>query len=393
MATTPSLEATGLTVLTEEDVFANMIEGLQGKSAWGSQVSYGDDDPLGQILRVVSGQIGDVYALQRQQYDAFDRDAAEGVALDNANGFAGVERDPATHSQGEVTLSGTAGTLVPAGNRFRVGADGPMVELDASAEIQAGGSVTADASAVEAGAVEINASAVDTIVDPVTGLDSVTNASAFVAGDPLEDDPTYRERGEASFSLSGSGTDFAIDARLEEDDDVTSAAVISNRSDSVDTYGHPSRSVAIYIWPSGLDSAAVAQLIWEQGAPPAGMRLVGDQVYYVTDPNGFKQEIRWYVATELEMHCNIGIASTNDDYPTNGDDLVKAAVVAWGNALGQGTWAASASLEAYVRSQVPGILAFGTTEFQATGDATWLDPYAVTPVEITRWATARVTVS
>lgn len=370
MATSPSLTAAGLTVLTLDQVVENIVENLQASPHWGVKVSYGVDSPIGQLIRVFAGQIMEVYDLQQLQHAAFDPREAEGVQQDNLCQVVGVERTAATYSTGTVTLSGTAATVIAAGKRGRVGTDGPIVELDAAATIGGGGTVDAAATAVEAGAVEIGAGAVDSIYDAVSGWTGITNAAAFTSGEPQESAATLEARRSRSFSISGACTYWAMRARLEALDIVTAAAVLVNTTDATDSNGLPPHTFRPVVWPTGLDAETIAATIWEVAGSPAGIASDGTESYYVTDAKQeTTHEVQWSEADEQVMYVELTLTTT-PDYPATGDTLAAAAAVAAGEALGLGADVLIAKIEAAVVDAVPGISDIAT-RIKVTAGGSW----------------------
>ncbi len=106
----------------------------------------------------------------------------------------GLTRHPATHATGVITLTGTAGVVVPAGTKFRTGARVEF-ELTADAGIDAGGTGTGGIRAVVAGtAGNVLAEAITEIPTAIQGLQSVTNAEPTSGGAEVETDDMLRER-------------------------------------------------------------------------------------------------------------------------------------------------------------------------------------------------------
>lgn len=106
----------------------------------------------------------------------------------------GLTRHPATHATGVITLTGTAGVVVPVGTKFRTGA-GVEFELTADAGIDAGGTGTGGIRAVVAGtAGNVLAEAITEIPTAIQGLQSVTNAEPTSGGAEVETDDMLRER-------------------------------------------------------------------------------------------------------------------------------------------------------------------------------------------------------
>lgn len=106
----------------------------------------------------------------------------------------GLTRHPATQATGVITLTGTAGVVVPAGTRFRTGG-GVEFELTADAGIDAGGVGTGGIRAVMAGvASNVMAGTITEIPTAIQGLQSVTNAEPTSGGAEVETDDMLRER-------------------------------------------------------------------------------------------------------------------------------------------------------------------------------------------------------
>ena len=123
-------------------------------------------------------------------------DTAEAEILARHAGVWGVERVAATAAIGDVTFSGTAGAVLPAGTELRRG-DDARYELVADATIGGGGTVTAAVAALVAG-VAGNAAAGTTLslLSPVAGVNpgAVVAAGDLAAGANAESDDGLRAR-------------------------------------------------------------------------------------------------------------------------------------------------------------------------------------------------------
>jgi hypothetical protein len=240
--------------------------------------------------------------------------------------------------------------------------------------------------------VEVGATAIDTIVDAVAGWTSVTNAADFTPGEPEESSAVLEARRSRSFAISGSATYFAIRARLEALDEVTAASVIVNTTDAVDAYGLPPHTFMPVVWPTGIADATIAAALVEIAGTPAGIASYGSTSYYVTDSKGYQQIVKWSEATELELYVEHTLVTTSA-YPVGGDTLVKAAVVAAGNALtiGENVLIAS-TLEAAALGACPGISTIATRIKVGAGGAWQATSLSVDYDQIARFSTARVTV-
>jgi hypothetical protein len=105
----------------------------------------------------------------------------------------------------------------------------------------------------ELGEISVAFGALDNIVTPVTGWDSITNLVEGVTGSNQETDTELRIRRASIDSIANGGVDEAIRTRILQDiDNVTDCVVISNRTNSVDINGRPAKSVEIIV-EGGLD--------------------------------------------------------------------------------------------------------------------------------------------
>lgn len=107
----------------------------------------------------------------------------------------GLTRKPAVKAIGQVTFTGTVGILVPQGTPVATPADSISGQSSiqfvttAQATIGAGGTVTVNIEASEAGAAgNVSANSITIMVTPISGVTSVTNASATEAGTDIETD-------------------------------------------------------------------------------------------------------------------------------------------------------------------------------------------------------------
>jgi uncharacterized phage protein gp47/JayE len=113
----------------------------------------------------------------------------------------GLTRKPAEYASGKVTFSGVAGTLIPIGTRIATPAGSRdnetavLFETLNDVNIDTNGSIDANIQAIEAGTSgNVAANAIQIMVDTITGVTSVTNASATSGGIDIEDDIALLQR-------------------------------------------------------------------------------------------------------------------------------------------------------------------------------------------------------
>ena len=111
----------------------------------------------------------------------------------------GITRRQAVKATGQVTFTGTPGTVIPAGTRVSTASSeaAPAIffAIKSDATIGAGGTVTVDIEAVEAGASgNVAAKTITMLAQPVAGVTAVTNASGTSGGSDDEDDASLLAR-------------------------------------------------------------------------------------------------------------------------------------------------------------------------------------------------------
>jgi uncharacterized phage protein gp47/JayE len=328
----PVFDGSGLTVLRTADVRENLVDAVNGASTLFPDPQTGPDTRLGQILDCPAPQLGLVYDLVQGLWDQLDPDNAEGEALDNLCRLNGLTRQQPTYGTVTLTLTGTPATVIPAGSRARV-PDGLIFALDDAATIPGGGSVDAAATATTTGSTEAASGTIDTIVDAVAGWSGVTNAVDSTPGDDQETDAELRVRREQTVAGAGSCTDQAAKRALEELDDVTAAVVLSNRTDATDGRGIYPRTRLCVVHPNTADLQGVARAVWDHLG--GGLSTQGAAGAAVTMADGSQITVWWSYATPVRTYWIIDVTTTAD-YPADGDDLVKAAVVAYGDSLSVG---------------------------------------------------------
>ena len=117
-------------------------------------------------------------------------------------------------------------------------------------------------------------------------------------------------------------------------DRVDFALVRSNR-DSVVVDGIDPNHVSVVVHPDGDASyyLEIAEVIFAN--VPSGIDMMGATIFDVTDSEGFTQQVRFDIANEIDIYVTANI-TVNGAYPVLGDDLVAAAILAYGNALSVG---------------------------------------------------------
>lgn len=136
---------------------------------------------------------------------------ATGRWLDYHARREGLTRKPANKAYGVVTVTGSAGKVIPAGFVFSVPADGGVAAVDfetlADAEIPNAGVVEIAVQAVVAGkGGNVAADTVTIMREPMKGISKITNVEPITGGAEAESDDSLRQRIDAL--LDGKGDSY-----------------------------------------------------------------------------------------------------------------------------------------------------------------------------------------
>jgi len=156
----------------------------------------------------------------------------------------------------------------------------------------------------------------------ISGVDSATNKTTPVLGFIEESDADFRERREVELAKTGSSSVLAIRDRINLVEDVRSTVILENYTGSVDGNGLVAHSIQAIV--DGGVSADVAQAIFD--TKPVGTDMNGAVTETITDSMGIDYDIKFDRPTEVPIYIEITL-TTFSDYPSDGDDAIKAALV------------------------------------------------------------------
>lgn len=414
------------------------------KAAFGESIDINPQSNFGQLIGILAEREADLWALGQAVWSAFTPDGATGVSLDELCGITGTIREPATPSTVTITATGTNATVLPVGRvvsvasigtRFVTLAEGTLASLTAWAPSTAytvgarrsnasrsyvctvggtsagSGGPTTTASAITDGtvtwrymgegtaAVDIACESEDTgpktatsgtltvIETPVSGWSSVINLLDATLGTNLETDAALRLRREAELRATGNASLEAIRADVLQVEDVISCTVFENPDDATDGDGLPPHSIEV-LARGGTDAAVAAAIF---GTVAAGIQTYGTTTETVTDSQGIDHDISFTRPSEQTVYVTINLTIDEDVYPADGDDQVKAAIVAWGDAQDTGRDVVSSVISAQAISNVPGILD-STALIKLTPGPTLTTTIVITSRQLAVYDTSRISV-
>jgi hypothetical protein len=155
----------------------------------------------------------------------------------------------------------------------------------------------------------------------------VTNDQPATLGSLPETDEQLRIRRTLSTTSMAQGPLDAIRGALLNQLGVTQAIVYENVTDSVDANGQPAHS--IYAVVQGGADQTILNTIWFK--KPAGVNVVGSVTGTVVDTAGFAHTMRFDRPAPTPIYI-IANVKKRTGYPANGAALIKAALVAFGQA-------------------------------------------------------------
>jgi uncharacterized phage protein gp47/JayE len=204
------------------------------------------------------------------------------------------------------------------------------------------GAVDANAQSVDTGPIAATSRTIIDITTPVAGWTGVINLLDATPGENADTDATLRERRENELSFGANAALEAIRVALLQLTGVTNVTMFENTSNVTDGDGMPPKSIEALV-RGGAD-----QDIWDTlfgvlhsdgtvaGAHAGGIETHGTESGTVTDSEGYDHTIKFTRPDEIEIWVEFDVTVDPDTFPTDGEAQIKAAIVAYGDALNTG---------------------------------------------------------
>lgn len=180
--------------------------------------------------------------------------------------------------------------------------------------------------------VEILTSDGATALDLTLGLYKGFNTTDAVLGRLTEEDPDFRVRRIELLTGTGAATVDAIRAALLRVENVIQAFVFENTSLETSPEGLPGKSFMALV--QGGDSTEIAEAIWD--VKPAGIETYGGASpvsVTVDDSQGVSHVVKFARPTAIPIYFNLTVRIDAAMFPADGEDQIKEALVAYGDAL------------------------------------------------------------
>ena len=223
-------DSTGVHVPALDEAVRDML--VRFAAIFGVDLSISPQTPQAQLAGIWAAVLTEIGEVLAHVSNGYSIDHAAGAQLDTLAGLLQIGRLAATHSTVTATLTGVAGTVVPAGSRAAT-ADGDEFAATSDTVLSVSG-VTTEMRAVNTGPVEAAAAALTRIVTVVSGWERVTNTADAAVGRTVETDAAYRARYRTRTALGSTGPLAALAAAVV-DAGATKHAVVENATDTAAT--------------------------------------------------------------------------------------------------------------------------------------------------------------
>lgn len=340
--------------------YAELLDALEYKARelFGSRANLTVRSPLGVFLRIYAWMLNLLFSTLEDVYNSRFIDTAVGASLYNLGRAIGLKLLGAQKAVGYLTFTGSDGVEVPEGYLAETNAGEQYITLQSG--VITNGSVTLSASAVVAGPDgNTDKNTITNIVNPMSGIETVTNASSFEGGRNTETDAEFRERYYLSVDFAGGVNLDAIIAEIYESvEAVIAVAGEENDTDGTSESGLPPHSFEIIAY-GGLDED-VAEAIFRRKA--AGIQTYGNTTVAVVSSAGTTHNIKFSRPTPVNVWIKITGLQTNSVFPLDGIDRIKQNLVNFigsntrgGMAIGQDVICVALPTEVL---KVPGVVDF-----------------------------------
>jgi len=282
------------------------------------------DSLFGQFGQIIAEEISICWEeayLASQQYDPLN---ATGVALRGLVQLNGINPSFGSPTQVSMTMTGTEGTVIPAGSLIATADGSQTYATVANAIIGAGGTVTVNANCTKDGPNDPAADTVISIQTPVFGWTNAKNTVTNSVGTLAETDTQLHIKQERATSATSYRQVDAIISGIMNVEGVKFCRLYVNQELTTNADGITGKTMAPVV-VGGTDEDIADVLRLKAGSLD---KFQGTTSVTYTGELGDTQVISFYRPTEVPIYVSIDISSTeNSTFPLNGIEEIKQAIV------------------------------------------------------------------
>lgn len=320
----------GIVIPPESEVLAAVQVDMD--AAFGGGLNPALETPQGQLASSQAAIIGDKNAEFAYYVNQVDPRYADGRFQDAIARIYFLTRKVATPTVVIATLTGIAGTIVPA-LTLAQDTSGNTYVLTGNATIDLAGTVTATFQNIATGPIPCAAGTLTQVYQAVPGWDAITNAADGILGSDVESRADFEYRRQNSVAINGLGTLGAIYANVFALPDVLDVYAIDNPTGATVNVGatnYPVIEHSVYVAVVGGNDADIARAIWDK--KDLGCDYNGNTTEIVIDESGYSYpqptyEVKFNRPSALPILFDVSIVN-DPTLPSNIVELVKNAIIA-----------------------------------------------------------------
>lgn len=281
---------------------------------------FSPESPDGQLINIMAQEIYQAWVELDLVYHSYDPSTATGQALRNIGQITGIPYGISNSSSAYVSLTGTAGTVVPMqsvvedelGNQF----------LTTSAAVIPSSVLVV---ALNDGPIVVTAGTITTIATPVTGWTGVSQAADGTIGKVAMTESEYRNIRSRTVMRNYRATEDVIQSRLLELG-IVQAKIINNDTATTLGDGTPPQSIHVIIGEVGsVTDTQIAEVILKTKGlvcPTHGTTTVA-----LVDEQGVSHDIKFTKAIEVPIFIDMNITFLSEDTAGAEENIKEALVV------------------------------------------------------------------
>ncbi len=325
MANYTYLDNNGIIVPDTADIKENVQTEYQ--TALGLGLNLEDSTPQGRMIDIETDARAGVIENNALMANLFNIKMSFGIPLDAMGANFGLEREAATSSSVLATVTGTYGTVIPAGAQASTQA-GYIFYAENNITIPESGTATGTFLSVDKGEIPCPVGSLTKIIDGTFGWETITNTDPAILGQVKESDASFKQKFGDFGLFTGSSILEDYKNELSKVDNVISSFVYDNGKNTSIVYDTVTIAPhSVYACVDGGNDYDVAYALFRRksvGSDWAGTDVtvtVQDSVYGVDYEVSFDRPdvIQIYYNVEFE----VGTSSASDPEQAVADAILE----------------------------------------------------------------------